>query len=201
MGIDVSRETLQDLQLYQQLLLKWNQRINLISRNEQHHIFERHFEDSLQILPLIPESVRQLVDLGSGAGFPGLVLAIALKENPLIHVTLIESNAKKCAFLTEVARQTGVQISVRNERIEQVPPSLRADMITSRALAPLGKLLDLAYPLMDENSLCVFHKGQYVDDELTEASKYWNMAVEKQASITNPAGTVLILKNLDPKRR
>lgn len=202
MPFHVSRETLQDLLLYENLLLKWNQRINLISRSEQHQVYERHFEDSLQIVEHIPSGAHKICDLGSGAGFPGLVLAIALKNLSQAHVTLVESNAKKCAFLREVARKTGTSVSVRNQRIEKLPSSrLQADVITSRALAPLIKLLNLAYPLMGKHSICVFHKGQYVDDELTEASKYWNMAIEKHPSQTDLSGVVLVLKNLDPKRQ
>jgi len=198
----VSRETEQDLKRYQALLLKWNRRINLISRTETEDIFRRHFEDSLQIIDYLPEDMHSLVDLGSGAGFPGLVLAMALKSRPELHVTLIESNGKKCAFLREAARSCGLSVTVLNTRIEQAAERLiKADVITSRALASLDKLLDLAYPLLAEGGICVFHKGQYVDDELTDASKYWNMSVEKRTSRTDPTGTILILRQLDPKRR
>ncbi len=104
--------------------------------------------------------------------------------------------------MREVARKTQASVSVRCERIEQVAQSsFQADVVTSRALASLDKLLDLAYPLMTKHSICVFHKGQYVDDELTVASKYWNMSVKKLPSNTEPTGAILILKNLDRKRR
>lgn len=185
----VSRETLDRLRRYVELLEKWNQRINLVGRGTMDDPWRRHMLDSAQLFPLIPDTTTSLADLGSGAGFPGMVLAIMGIEN----VHLMEADRKKCAFLREVARETGATVTIHNERIEEIE-SFQADIITSRALAPLAKLLDMAGPLAKKHSMLLFLKGRNVDLELTEAAKEWNIHPDKIPSQTEPDSFILRLE-------
>ena len=191
----VSRETLDRLTAYADLLVKWQARINLIGPETLPDLWSRHFLDSAQLFALIPPTARRLVDLGSGAGFPGLVLAVM--GAPDVH--LVESDSRKCAFLREAARITGATVTVINKRIEQAPP-LAADVVTARALAPLVKLLDWAAPHLAAQGQCLFLKGRGVDDELTATAKEWNIAVDRIPSLTDPAGFVLQLREVSRGR-
>lgn len=186
---NVSRETLARLERYAELLEKWNRRINLVGRGTVEDLWRRHMLDSAQLLPLIPDGAASLVDLGSGAGFPGLVLAICGVKN----VHLIESDRKKCAFLREAARETGAPVTIHNGRIEEIE-SFQVDIVTSRALAPLPKLLDMAVPFVKKHSILLFLKGKHVDRELTDATKEWNMQVHQIPSRTDPEGMILRLE-------
>jgi 16S rRNA (guanine527-N7)-methyltransferase len=186
---NVSRETLARLQRYAELLEKWNRRINLVGRGTIPDLWRRHMLDSAQLMSLIPENARTLVDLGSGAGFPGLVLAIC--GVPDVH--LIEADQKKSVFLGEVARATGVSVTIHNARIEEIE-SFQADIVTARALAPLPKLLDMALPFIQKHSILLFLKGQTADKELTQVAKEWNMRVDRIPSQTDPEGTILRLE-------
>ena len=165
------------LQLFAELVQKWSPKINLVSRSDLAHLQERHIEDSLRLLPYIPATLTRAIDLGSGAGFPGLVLCIASG----LPFDLIESDARKAAFLMEAARQTGAPAKVHNCRIEAaaVHP---ASLITARALAPLEKLLELASPLLEPDGFCLFPKGRGVETELTAASPLWHMNAERLSS-------------------
>lgn len=185
----VSRETLEKLQRYVELLEKWNRRINLVGPGTLGDPWRRHMLDSAQLLPLIPETATSLADLGSGAGFPGLVLAIMGVEN----VHLIEADRKKCAFLREVARETRTAVTIHNGRIEEIE-SFQADIVTSRALARLAKLLDMAVHLTKKHSILLFLKGRTVDLELTEAAKEWNIRADKIPSQTDTASFILRLE-------
>jgi 16S rRNA (guanine527-N7)-methyltransferase len=147
--------------------------------------------DSAQLFPLIPEGARVLIDLGSGAGFPGLVLAIL--GVPEVH--LIESDARKCAFLREAARVTGTPVAIHAGRIEAMAP-LPADVITARALAPLPKLLDIAAPFLQPHSICVFLKGKTAAEELRQARRQWQMKEEILPSRTDPAASILALRQV-----
>jgi 16S rRNA (guanine527-N7)-methyltransferase len=182
----VSRETRERLNIYADLLRKWQRSINLVGPRTLDDLWNRHFTDSAQLLPLIPPSARVLVDFGSGAGFPGLVLAIL--GVPQVH--LIESDQRKSTFLREVARATGTPITIHAKRIEQVAP-FPADVVSARALAPLGDLLGFAAPFLGPDTLCLFPKGQMAEDELTAASKIWNMNVDRIQSVTDPSATIL----------
>jgi 16S rRNA (guanine527-N7)-methyltransferase len=182
----VSRETRERLNTYADLLRKWQRSINLVGPRTIDDLWNRHFTDSAQLLPLIPPSARVLVDFGSGAGFPGLVLAIL----GVSQVHLIESDQRKATFLREVARATGTPVTVHAKRIEQVAP-FPADVVSARALAPLGDLLGFASPFLHPNSLCLFPKGQMAEDELTAASKIWSMNVDRIQSVTDPSATIL----------
>jgi len=182
----VSRETRERLDIYADLLRKWQRSINLVGPRTLDDLWNRHFVDSAQLMPLIPSTARVLVDFGSGAGFPGLVLAIL--GVPQVH--LIESDQRKSTFLWEVARATGTSVTVHTKRIEQVTP-FPADIVTARALAPLGDLLAFAAPFIGPDSLCLFPKGQTAEDELTAASKTWNINVNRIQSVTDPGATIL----------
>lgn len=196
----VSRETLDRLQRYADLLVKWNARINLVGQGTLPDLWRRHMLDSAQLFPLIPEGARNIVDLGSGAGFPGMVLAIM--GAPEVH--LIEADKRKCAFLSEVARATSTPVTIHAERIEKIE-SFQADMIVSRALAPLPDLLNLAVNFTSNHSILCFLKGKTANRELTEALKEWNMRVNQIPSRTDPEGTILrleaISRALQPDRK
>ena len=198
----VSRETTERLDRFVAVLLAWQQRINLIAASTESTIWTRHIADSLQLLPLAPEA-RTWVDLGSGGGFPGLVIACALAEVPGARVDLIESNRKKAAFLLEAARVTGVPAQVHGMKVETfartAPHSI--DVVTARALAPLANLLELAYPLLKREACGLFPKGQDVDRELTEAAKCWKIQASLAPSRTDPKGRIVIVRGLKPITR
>lgn len=189
----VSRESGERLDLYVSLLLTWQARINLIGPSTSEDIWTRHVADALQLLPLLPDGLERLADLGSGAGIPGLILAIARP----IEAHLFESNLKKGAFLREAARQTAARAHIHSARIEQAAPmaqSLKVGALTARALAPLPKLLDYAQPFLENGAIGYFHKGQDVDAELTDATKSWKIQVEKHPSLTDSRGVILVMK-------
>lgn len=190
----VSRETLDRLAAYEALLRKWNPAINLVARSTLDDVWERHFADSAQLFALLPEGTRVLVDLGSGAGFPGLVLAIL--GVPEVH--LIESDGRKAAFLREVARVTGAPATVHAQRAEQAdaPP---ADAVSARALADLSALLPLAARFLRPGGVCLFPKGRTAADELTRARDSWTMRVEEFPSRTDPSGALLRLSEIAPR--
>jgi len=190
----VSRETLDRLARYESLLRKWQPKINLVGPATLAEAWKRHFLDSAQLRSLAADDARVLVDLGSGGGFPGLVLAIL--GVPEVH--LVESDARKCAFLREVARETGAVVTVHNRRIEAIE-GLVADVVTARALAPLSELVRQAYPFIGERGSALFPKGQNVDQELTEATRSWNMVVERIPSLSDKSGTVLKITALSPR--
>jgi len=190
--VAVSRETEARLFAYAELLLAWNRRINLIGRADEADLWVRHIEDSLQLIPLMPPALHQAIDLGSGAGFPGLVLAIATG----IRFDLLESDQRKAAFLREAARATEAPASVHALRIEdaQVPP---ARLVTARALAPLRQLLAMAHRFMAPGGVALFPKGAMAEQELTDARTEWNMFVERFPSRTHPDGAILKLSEVE----
>ena len=188
---DVSRETAARLEAYGALLEKWNRSINLVSRAGMADLWRRHMLDSAQILDLIPAGSKRLVDLGSGAGFPGLVLAILGVEG----VELIESDGRKCAFLAEAARLAGVSVIIHNQRIEEMAPS-PADVITARACASLEKLCHYAARFWAPHTCLSALKGAHIDEELTEATKCWSMQAERHPSLTDPKATVICIRQL-----
>lgn len=191
----VSRETLARLKAYADALTDWNARHNLVAKSTLPDLWSRHFWDSAQLAPLIPAAARSLADLGSGAGFPGLVLAAM---RPDLAVTLHEATTKKCAFLQFAAERMGIAVTVQNARLEDLPPS-RFDVITARALAPLPQLLGYAQNFAGPNSVCLFLKGQNVGVELTGAHKYWNMKVSQVPSQTDPSAAIVVVRELGPR--
>jgi 16S rRNA (guanine527-N7)-methyltransferase len=263
LGINVSRETLQRLESYAALLVKWQAKINLVGPATLPDLWRRHFLDSAQLIPLLPEPLPPLwgkvgmggdaaregashgsdtkrafrrgpphpapppgsstrgsaslakppqpspargefkeggggtlVDLGSGAGFPGLVLAIMTDW----QVHLVDSDQRKCAFLRQVALDCGVldRVTIHARRIEQVS-GITADIVTARACAPLDELLGLAAPFLGEAGKCIFLKGAQAEEELTQALRRWTMRLDRRASISDPAGNILIVSQLKRK--
>ena len=188
---NVSRETFLRLEAYVALLTKWQAAINLVSRDTLNDVWRRHIQDSAQLAALIPPEAETITDLGSGAGLPGLVLAILL-EKP---VHLIESAGKKASFLREAARLTGAGAIVHQERIEAVAPFV-SDVVTARALAPLDRLLGYASRFSGPDTLFLFPKGARVDDELTAAAKSWTMNVTRHQSITDDDGVILAIRSV-----
>jgi 16S rRNA (guanine527-N7)-methyltransferase len=186
---DVSRETVGRLEIMVEVLLRWQKAINLVGRATLDDVWTRHILDSAQLLPLIPKDARTLADLGSGAGFPGLVLA-ALR--PELDVTLIESDARKSAYLGEAARRMGLlkQPKIVVSRIEVAPPA-QAEIVTARAVASLGQLLAWASRHKSDPAICLFHKGKGWRAELTEAMKDWEIECTPQPSITNRDAVIL----------
>lgn len=197
----VSRETTDRLDRFVGLLLAWQQRINLIAPSTVPQLWIRHIADSLQLLPLAPQA-RTWVDLGSGAGFPGLVIACALADTAPARVHLIESNSKKAAFLREAARILGVPADIHAIRIEDFvkKPVPAVDVVMARALAPLPELLAAAYPLLKTGALGLFPKGQDVGLELTAAARCWSIEAALVPSRTDPKGRIVCVKGLRPRR-
>ena len=190
--VPVSRETLGRLDRFVATLLAWQKRINLIAPASVAEIWTRHIADSLQLLPLAP-AARVWLDLGSGGGFPGLVLACALADTPAARVHLIESNGKKAAFLREAVRVTGAPAIVHQARIAHMGTKLdeSIEVVTARALAPLTDLLGLAEPWLKRGAQALFPKGQDVGAELTEASKCWNIEAVLVPSKTDPRARIV----------
>ena len=229
LGINVSRETLQRLETYAGLLVEWQAKINLVGPATLPDLWRRHFLDSAQLLPLLgplpqtggglgrgkpahspnepslasPTPARPqfggggvLVDLGSGAGFPGLVLAIMTDW----RVHLLDSDQRKCAFLRQAALDCGVldRVTIHAKRIEQVT-GIAADVVTARACAPLGELLELAEPFIGEKGTGLFLKGAQAEEELTQAQRRWTMRLDRRDSISDPAGVILSVTQLKRK--
>ncbi|HEX3862174.1 MAG TPA: 16S rRNA (guanine(527)-N(7))-methyltransferase RsmG [Stellaceae bacterium] len=192
---NVSRETLARLQAYADLLVQWSPRINLVSAATLGDLWRRHFLDSAQLFPLIPEGTDSLVDLGSGAGFPGLVLAIL----GVCGVELVESDARKCAFLREAARVSATAVTIRNARIEQVAPH-PVSVITARGCAPLERLFIWAQRFAGPETVYLFPKGEQAAQELAAAQTAWTMDVTSHDSCTDPRGVILCVKRLDRRK-
>jgi 16S rRNA (guanine527-N7)-methyltransferase len=192
---DVSRETLALLETYVALLGDWNQRHNLVSEKSLENVWHRHVWDSAQLIRFVPKTATSLVDLGSGAGFPGIVLAAMLRERPQFRTVLYESIAKKCRFLEEVAGQLKLNVEVRNARMEEAKRE-PFGLVTARACAPLAKLLGYARPFQDSRTVNLFLKGQNVESELTEARTSWRMKVVRHDSLTDPSGVTLEIRDL-----
>jgi 16S rRNA (guanine527-N7)-methyltransferase len=197
----VSRETEMRLDMFVELLLLWQQRINLVASSTLPLLWTRHIADSLQLIALAPEA-RLWVDFGSGGGFPGIPIACALADKPGTQVHLVESNGKKAAFLREAVRKIGIPAKVHQMRAEKFGESCAETVhaVTARALSPLKTLCDQAFPLIAKGALGLFPKGQDVEAELTEAAKYWSIQASIVPSVTNPAGAIVIVHGLKPLR-
>jgi 16S rRNA (guanine527-N7)-methyltransferase len=196
----VSRETLARLDRFVEVLLEWQRHTNLIAPSTEPTIWTRHIADSLQLLPLAP-GAKIWADLGSGAGFPGLVIACALADVKGVEVHLVESIGKKANFLREAARATGAPVEVHAMRIADFAKRKpkRIDAVTARALAPLLKLLAEAYPLLKSGTRGLFPKGQDVAIELTEAAKCWNIGATLAESRTDPRSRIVIVDSIEPR--
>jgi 16S rRNA (guanine527-N7)-methyltransferase len=196
----VSRETLDRLDRFVGVLLEWQQRMNLIASSTEPKLWTRHIADSLQLLALAPQA-RIWVDLGTGAGFPGVVLACALADIPGAHVHLVERSTKKAAFLREAVHVAGAPAEVHPVRLEDFVENLAVpvDVVTARALAPLAGLLAGTYPLLKTGTLGLFPKGQDVDAELTEAAKCWSIQSSLAPSLTDPRAKIVCVTGISPK--
>ena len=188
-GVDVSRETRDQLEGLVNTLVRWQKAINLVGNATMDSIWIRHVLDSAQLKLLIPKGAKTLTDLGSGAGFPGLVAAAM---RPDLDITLIESDARKAAFLGEASRRMDLekQPKIVIGRIEAVPPA-KADVVTARALAPLGQLLKWAQPHRTDTTICLFHKGKDWKVELAEAMKDWDIPGKPFTSVTDLDAVIL----------
>jgi 16S rRNA (guanine527-N7)-methyltransferase len=191
----VSRETKDRIDAYSALLLRWNRTINLIARGDEPVIWERHVADALALLPLLPADFSHAIDIGSGAGLPGLILAIATGR----PFALVEADQRKAAFLREAVRATDASATVHAARIEIVtlPP---APLITARAVAPLSTLLPWVVRLLAPGGVCLFPKGRTAADELTAAAAQWHMHVERFASPIDPLATILRISEISRVR-
>jgi 16S rRNA (guanine527-N7)-methyltransferase len=192
-ALHVSRESRAALEKYVEVLLVWQKRINLIGPSTVKQLWKRHILDSLQLLPLLPAGTRTIAELGSGAGIQGLVIAIAAN----LEAHLYESNGKKAAFLRAAIRQTGARAIVHQVRLEtlgrqsEIPT---VDAVVARAVAPLRLLLEYAEPFLATGAIGLFHKGQDVDAELTEATKYWNINFKLHSSMCDSHGVILEIR-------
>jgi 16S rRNA (guanine527-N7)-methyltransferase len=196
---DVSRETLARLTVYAGLLDRWQSKINLISPASLPDLWQRHMLDSAQLIDHIPSETKIITDLGSGAGFPGLVIAIITG----LETHLVESDSRKSAFLREVIRQTDATAEIHTGRAETITPWF-SHIVTARAVAPLPKLMAYAHPFIGpttdiDTPSCLFLKGVNWREELTEAEKSWHIQCQNVVSITDPAGRILIIRNPTPK--
>jgi len=194
----VSRETESRLDRYLDLLGQWQTKTNLVAPSTLPHLWTCHVADSLQLLTLAPDA-RTWVDLGSGGGFPGIVLACALAEKPGSVVHLVERNSKKAAFLREALRITSAPGIVHATGIEDIVDSIQGsiDCVTARALAPLHQLIGFAEPLVGKGAKALFLKGQDVEAELTEATKYWNIKPILHSSLTGGHGWIVELDHIE----
>jgi 16S rRNA (guanine527-N7)-methyltransferase len=194
--VSVSRETRDRLDAYVDLLVTWQRTTNLIAPSTEPMIWTRHIADSLQLLDLAPKSARVWVDIGSGAGLPGLVLACTLAPPAVVH--LVESNAKKAAFLREAVRATAAPAQVHAQRIEDFTVSFQGDVdvVTARAVAPLKTLLGYAAPLVERGAQALFLKGQDVEAELTDAAKYWKIEADFVPSKTDAKARIVVIRRV-----
>lgn len=194
-GVDVSRETTQALEHYGDLTVKWTKRINLIAKSTIEDVWNRHIVDSAQLYQYAP-SFTSWVDIGSGGGFPGIVMAIIAKEQaPNATFTLIESDARKCTFLRTVSRELSLNISVQTQRIEEMEPQ-GADIVSARALGHLSDLLPLAHHHLNADGTALFMKGRRHAEELRVVSDQWGFELGEYPSITDPSSRILSMKRI-----
>ncbi len=191
---DVSRETLEKLKVYAAALRKWNPKINLVASKSLDELWTRHMADSAQLWALKPAGAGTWIDLGSGGGFPGLVIAaIASEEDPDLKVSLVESDQRKCVFLREAAREMGVGVEIMGARIESLS-GRSFDVISARALAPLDRLLELAEPIRADGGVCLFLKGARAGIELTDAARTWHIGSRMVTSRIDPNSHIIEIR-------
>ena len=188
--LNVSRETINQFEAYLELLKKWQRQINLVANSTLVDVWQRHILDSAQLARFYPPNTKKILDVGSGAGFPGLVLAI-LGD---VEVDLVESDQRKAIFLSTVINSLSLPAKVYNQRIE-ILPNLAPDVITARALAPVPKLLKLVENQLSPGAVCLFLKGASVEDELTNLESYSTMTFKCYPSLSGPNGIILELKH------
>jgi 16S rRNA (guanine527-N7)-methyltransferase len=195
-GFGVEKEVMEDLERFVTLLRRWNQTINVVSRADVSEIWSRHVADSAKLIALLPASARIWVDLGSGGGFPGVVVAIfARRRCPELRVTMVESDQRKAAFLKVAVAELGLSAAVLNMRAEDVPP-LGAHIVSARALAPLKKLLPLVSRHLDKRGIAILPKGRQYQDELEELPKTWTFSLGLHKTDPSDASVVLLVSDL-----
>ena len=195
-GLNVSRETFLRLKEYEKLLFKWNAKINLVSRSTLDNFWNRHVLDSAQFLSSVGEKAGKWVDLGSGGGLPGLVVAILSDEiEPVNKLFLVEADVRKAVFLKTVCRELGLKVEVYNNRIEELPP-ISANIVSARALAPLKTLCLYAKNHLEKGGVAVFAKGENWKAELVEAQKKWIFSYEAVKSTLHEGSVVLVLRGI-----
>ena len=195
--MNVSRETLVDLEIYEKNLVNWTKKTNLIGKSTIKEIWTRHFLDSAQIVKHLPKLNHRtkIVDFGSGAGFPGLVLATLLKKNKKCTFYIIEKSPKKSQFLTFITKKLKLNAKIYVKKAENIN-NIKGDIIISRAFAPLSRALQITFPYCKKNTVCYFYKGQNVDREIELSTKYWDFgSMKKIKSITSSEGIILKLRN------
>lgn len=199
---DVSRETRERFEIYAAHLTRWNRKINLVSPATIGDIWTRHILDSIQLAGLTRGTAKNWVDLGSGAGLPGLLVAvIKCESDPAFSMTLVDSDSRKCAFMAEAARAMGVSVKIETRRLEpDTKAPQRYEIVSARALAPLDKLLGYAAPLASRETVCLFPKGRNRAAELEMAGRTWNMSVEEIASLSDSEGAILRISEISPKK-
>ena len=196
---NVSRETINELKKYETLVKEWNAKFNLISKSTVDKVWDRHILDSLQLCSFFEEKEGVLIDFGSGAGFPGIVIAIVAKEKfPNLKINLVESITKKATFLNVVKESLNLDINIINDRIENIK-SLKADFITSRAMASLEKLLNYSKPFCLKSTKLIFPKGEKWKEELEEAKQKWCLNLKTIESQTNKDSCILYISNVRRK--
>jgi 16S rRNA (guanine527-N7)-methyltransferase len=209
-AFDASRETIERLVLYEKLLRQWQKAVNLVAAGTLDAVWHRHFADSAQLVPLAPPGTRSWIDLGSGAGFPGLVVAILLAESasppasPRPRVALIESDTRKSAFLHEVARQVGVAVDILSTRAESARTLVKEELprvVSARALASLDRLLGLAAPFCPPGTTLLLMKGKEARKELQMGEATWMFDAELVPSITDRHGRIVVITNLKRKAK
>lgn len=197
---NVSRETKEKIEAYKTLVLEWNCKFNLISKSSVEHIWERHILDSVQLYKYIRPTDKILLDLGSGAGFPGMVLAIMAEQlNPELSINLVESIGKKTLFLNAVKNELKLNVNILHDRIENIKMK-NVDIITSRALAALSKLLDYSKPFCKTETNLIFPKGEHWADEIETAQKQWYFKYKTENSTTDKFGKILCISELRRKQ-
>jgi 16S rRNA (guanine527-N7)-methyltransferase len=188
---DVSRETEARLRALLELLQRWNNAVRLVAPADPATLWRRHVLDSAQLWRLAPERAKYWVDLGSGGGFPGLVVAVVAAEHrPDLKVALVESDTRKTLFLSEAARRLGLSVDILRRRIERDPEPV-GDVVSARALAPLPDLLALAAPWLSDGGVALFPKGARVEREVAAAKRDWRFTLTRHPSITDPRGVIL----------
>ncbi len=198
----VSRETIEKLKTYESELKRWQKAVNLVAPRTLNEIWHRHFADSAQLTAIVPATTCNIVDVGSGGGFPGLVLAIMLRESRDAMVTLVESDTRKAAFLRETARRIEIPVEIMSTRIESdasVKTLNRVDAVTARAFAPLDRLFSLVLPVFSRSTTGVFLKGRDADREIALAKRSWAFDCQMHDSITDPEARIVVVRNLARK--
>ena len=196
-GVDVSRETWDRLLAFEAMVRHWNPAINLVSRSSLVDLWSRHIHDSAQLFQFCPSTAHSWVDVGSGGGFPGIVVSILAKERlPDLRVTLVESDLRKATFLRQVVRTLQLSADIQSQRIE-VLTSLQADVLSARALAPLADLLAIAEQHLKPAGIAIFPKGERHAEEIAAARQAWDADIETHPSQSQPDAAILIIKRFE----